>query len=459
MIMKNKLIYLSCFLLSSFYIVSQDFLTGADLSYSSEILRNGGIYYDHDGVEVNPYSYFASRGSKIVRLRLWHTPSNNNDICGNPITSGSLEDVLEVAQKVKSLNMQLMLSIHYSDYFADPGKQKMPKAWEGTSESVLLDSIQNYTRAVLDRMKMQNTIPDIVSIGNETTWGFIDNTSTTDGFDWNIDGHKYNIALTTIDEFNNTNDTQIKKAVHFTESSVTWATQIFQSNGVHNFDIIGISYYPFFSPSVDISSIGEIVHELKSEYEKEVMIFETGFAWTNGFSDDYSNFINNNGNVVTFPMSENGQRDFLLALAETVDNNGGSGVIYWEPAWISSSLCDMWGQGSSYENVAMYNIENNRPLASFDFFKYGEVTSDNELNVKDYVLIYPNPVTSDRVIISNVDPHYKWELIDLSGQILKFGSSMDSTSVEVSLEDLPQGVYIMKVDTGQEKTIIKKLFK
>jgi len=457
--MKNTLIYLSCFFLSSFCGVSQDFLTGADMSYTSEILKNGGIYYDDKGAEVDPYGYFASRGSKVVRLRLWHTPTNNIDVCGSPILSGSLEDILDVAQRVKSLNQQLMLSIHYSDYFADPSKQKMPQAWEDTSESELLDSIQNYTQKVLDNLKKQNTVPDIVSIGNETTWGFIDRTATTDGFDWSVDGAKYNAALATIDEFNLMNSTTIKKAIHFTESSALWATQVFKSNGVHNFDMIGVSYYPYFSPNVDIPTIGEVVHDLISDYEKEVMIFETGFAWTYGFSDDYSNFINNNGNTVPYPMTEDGQLDFLLSLSETVKENGGSGVIYWEPSWISSLLCDKWGQGSSYENVAMYNLEDNRPLSSFDFFQYGEVTQSDNPKYKDDFLIYPNPVMSDRVILGNIENEYNWELIDLSGRIVLFGSSNGNNTNEISLETLPQGVYVLKLVTDQDEIMVKKLFK
>jgi len=91
--------------------MAQCFLTGADLSYTNEILDKGGIFKNENGDEVEPFQYFASRGTKIVRLRLWHTPSNNIDYCGSPTNSSSLEDVLDAAIKVKSNGMQLKLSI------------------------------------------------------------------------------------------------------------------------------------------------------------------------------------------------------------------------------------------------------------------------------------------------------------------------------------------------------------
>ncbi len=418
------------------------FLTGADLSYSNEILRKGGSYFDMEGLEVDPYNYFADQGCKIVRLRLWHTPSNVSDFCGGIISSSSLEDVLDAAMKVKQAGMQLKLSIHYSDYFVDPGRQKMPASWLDLSHPELIDSIRAYTNFVLNKLKDQNTIPEIVSVGNETTWGFVDRVETTDGFDWEKDIEKFNSALEAISTFNENNTTNIKSALHFTESTVNWATNEFRKNGIADYDLIGFSYYPSFSPSVGMEDIGKLVSDLSTEYEKEVMIFETGFAWTSDFSDGYNNFIGNNGTTIPYPQSQSGQKDFLLDLAEIVESNQGIGVIYWEPSWITSSLCDQWGQGSSYENVTMFHTENQQALSAFDFFEYcstsGLIANENSQEVS----IFPNPTYGSKVMVSGASVYSKWEIYDTSGARVKIGVFVDKTG-EVRLDHLPRGLYFL----------------
>lgn len=439
----NKYI-LTIVLLMPTYLIGQCFLTGADLSYTNEILNQEGVYYNENGVEVEPFEFFADKGTKIVRLRLWHTPSNNIDHCGNNITASSLDDVLDAAAKVKSNGMQLKLSIHYSDYFVDPGNQKMPAAWEGLAHSVLLDSIEGYTYHVLEQLYAQNTLPEIVSIGNETTWGFIDETITTNGFDWSVDSDKFNVALNAIDAFNQNHNTSVKKAVHFTESSAIWATNEFYENGIDNFDMIGISYYPFFSPDKSLSEVGQIINELFTTYGKEVMVFETGFAWSNSFSDNYNNFIGNNGSTLSFPMSPEGQKDFLIEFAEIIMQNNGTGLIYWEPSWISSDLCDKWGQGSSYENVALFDTENNQALSAFDFFEYCSTSSELQIQSSEALMIYPNPLISSELEIRNIPINSKWELYDLSGKSILSGK-FDRDSDTIMLDGYPKGVYFLYV--------------
>ncbi len=455
----NKLFFVISITLITIKLQGQCFLTGADLSYVNEIVKEGGSYYDELGNEVEPFEYYANQGTKVVRLRLWHTPENNMSHCGNSISTNSLADMLDAAVKVKQHGMQLILSIHYSDYFADPGKQKTPKAWEGLTHSILLDSISNYTRQVLEKLHAQNTLADIVSIGNETTWGFIDESSNTNGWDWNQDADKFNTAFDVIDVFNETYNTQIKKAIHITEETADWMAQEFASNGVTNFDIIGVSYYPFFSPSTSLSQLGEMIKDLSSNYAKELMIFETGFAWTNNYSDSYNNFITNNGNTISFPMTQQGQKDFLIELSKVVLQNNGTGVIYWEPAWISSSMCDLWGQGSSYENVSMFDTESQKALSSFDFFEFCNLTSYNQETPSYEINIYPNPIISSELKIEIRDIDTAWELYNLEGKIL-LQDEFDNvgTLKTIELSSLSPGVYYLRIQSQtSELNFIKKL--
>ena len=438
-------------------IYSQCFLTGADLSYTNEVLRNGGTYKNEKGDIIEPYAFFAEKGTKIVRLRLWHTPSNRLDYCGNPIHTNGLADILEAAKKVKSNGMKLKIAIHYSDYFADPGKQKRPKAWESLSHPVLLDSIAKYTQKVLQALHDQNTIPDILGIGNETTWGFIDETDQTDGFDWEKDMAKFNAALNAIDHFNQEHNLQIRKAIHFTESSAEWAAKEFSENDLTNFDIIGISFYPYFSPDISINNLGKMISRLYQAYDKEVMVFETGFAWTNDNADNYQNFMENNGNTISQSRNPEGQREYLFALAETIEENKGIGLIYWEPGWITSGLCDQWGQGSSYDNVALFDPSTNKALPAFDFFGYcGKTVHTNSLSTAN-IKLFPNPNVRQELILSHDKPLEKWILSDTSGHTIAQGILTKEKNDKIHLPNLTRGIYILTIKTPDGKYITEKI--
>ena len=203
--------------------------------------------------------------------------------------------------------------------------------------------------------------------------------------------------------------------------------------------------------------MGDLIRELADDYGKEVMIFETGFAWTNGFSDNYNNFLNGNGNVLSYPKTETGQRSFLLDLAQEVESEGGTGVIYWEPGWITSNLCDQWGQGSSYENVAMFDTEDYTPLSSFDFFEYC-TTSIGDTGTDRRIEIYPNPVQDSVIRFKNVPLNSSWELMDESGRVVAKGT-VNSETIQVNSK--LQGVYFITIwlPSEKDKIVEKLLFK
>ena len=435
------------FALLSFGVNGQCLKLGADLSYVNTILNNGGNYQDESGNLVEPFAFFSEKGNNIVRLRLWHTPSNIMDYCGNPIQANNLQDVLDAAAKVVQNNMELMLAFHYGDYFNDPGKQPMPAAWEGLEHGELLDSIYQYTFQVLNKLFAQGTTPSIVGIGNETTWGFIDATKTTDGWKWPEDADKFNIAIQAVNDFNDQKGTNIKKAVHFTENSALWLGGLFENHNVKDFDIIGISFYPYFSPDTDFDELGHIIEELISAHNKEVMIFETGYVWKkNGGADNYGNIFNNNGNVFFYPDTPDGQKQYLKGLCSAVKNHGGTGIIYWEPAYISSDMCTKWGQGSPYENVSFFDYANdNRALPAFDFYNFcKELENQNDKSV--VTIAFPNPLTGQALTVESLKTIRTWVLYDLSGNLIKEGIfSLNQDENTIQINDLASGYYILKL--------------
>jgi len=438
---------------------SQCFITGADLSYVNKIEEKGGLYRNAEGNLNDPYVLFAEKGAKMIRLRLWHTPENNNDYCGNPINASSLNDVLNAAQKIKENGMSLNISIHYSDNFADPSKQLMPAKWATLSHQLLLDSIYQYTYKVLDKLYVQNTVPEIVSVGNETTWGFIDSTTPTNGFTWPDDAQKFNAAFNAIDDFNQQNSQSVKKAIHFTESSAEWAANLFKNSGIINYDIIGISYYPANSPTKSLLNIAQMMNRLKTTYNCEVMIFETGFVWTTSWADNYGNFMNNNGSTLTYPISAQGQKSFLIDLSTVVYENGGIGVLYWEPAWISSEMCDRWGKGSSYENASFFDFANgNSALPAFDFLSFCKPLATNELIKADEVTIFPNPVQNISIQISTDVSLHSWKIVNLKGQLISTGVFNNyQKSQTIAHQIKAKGVYYLQLMSTDKRIISKKL--
>lgn len=424
---------------------AQDFILGADLSYVNTITKNGGVYRTEQGQVVDPFEIFDAEGVNMVRLRLWHDPSQIIDHCGQEIEASNLNDMLESAKRAIEKGMKIKLAIHYSDYFADPGKQRIPKAWENASSTDLLDSIYNYTYNVLRSLDAQMTRPSIVAIGNETVSGFIDNTDHTNGFEWTKDADKFNVAFKAVDDFNTDYGGNIKKAIHLTASAAAWGTQTFLNHDVTNFDIIGFSYYPKWEPDLDIGDIGNLVQRLKTDFDKSVVLFETGFAWTTDFADNYGNFINENGSV-TYPISPLGQRAFLIDLRDELRRSGADGMMYWEPGWISSDMCDQWGQGSSYENVSLFDFNNgNRALPGFDVFDLN-VSSSGYLKDDLSIKIYPNPASEEKVYIEAQGEVDSYILLD------QFGSQLREVKVKhkenkktIEVNDLTQGIYFIKI--------------
>ena len=395
---------------------------GVDLSYVNAVENAGGLFRNVEGADVDPYDYFVARGARVVRLRLWHTPENIESACGDSITSSNLADVTRAARRAREAGADVMLALHYGDYFVDPGKQPRPAAWQGLRGTVLEDSIFAYTLRVLTHLRAAEVTPAIVAIGNETDNGFVDATATTDGFEWPADAGKFNAGLRAVDSFNTRFGESCRKALHLTVRYARFGVAEFATNGVTDYDLLGLSYYPLFDPETTIAEVGELVGELRAATGGDVMLFETGFAWTRaGFSDDYNNFLSSNGRVVDQPTSRAGQRDFLLALTEAVTGAGGLGVVYWEPAWVTSGMCDRWGRGSSYEPATFFDFEDgHRALPAFDFLACGLVGLRQNPSQRTALHVYPNPVPGDGrgVVLEAGEAIAQWQLYDTAGRRL-----------------------------------------
>jgi arabinogalactan endo-1,4-beta-galactosidase len=341
-----------------------DFLFGADLSYVNQILDYGGAYKD-GGMVVSPYKIFKDHGSNLIRLRLWHNPVWTKEVYGDDGTQlyNDFKDVEKAIGLAKQQGLQVLLDFHYSDTWADPGNQKIPAAWLDIKNITdLRDSVYNYTFKVLNNLKSKSLLPEFVQLGNETNCGLL-YTDAPSGFPAcnGCNGQWTNLRTVIKAGINAVRDVasdDIKIALHVADPKNVdwWFTNVVNGGEVSDFDIIGLSYYPIWHTTVAVSQLSNSVAGFKNKFNKDVMLLETAYPWTTSGNDSYTNIFGGQTPITGFPYTNQGQLDMMKTLTQEVMDGGGIGIIYWEPAWITSGMKDLWGTGSAWENNAFFDF-------------------------------------------------------------------------------------------------------
>lgn len=346
-----------------------DFWFGADLSYVNQILDRGGLY--KDGTETDPYEIFASNGANLVRLRLWHNPVWTRDVYGESGTQlyNDLKDVEKSITRAHGAGMKVLLDFHYSDTWADPGKQHIPAAWlDIRSADVLRDSVFNYTLKTLQYLSGKNLLPEFIQLGNETNCGTLFTDAPT-GFptanvcngQWDVMGKVLNAGISAVRQVATSSPVKPKIILHVADPKNVewWFDNIKVKAGVTDFDMVGFSYYPLWHTTVSIDQLSDKISGFKSRYNKDVIILETAYPWTIENKDSYGNSFYNEPAISGYPKTKQGQFDVMVKITQEVKAGGGIGVVYWEPAWISAPIKDLWGTGSSWENCAFFDFDGN----------------------------------------------------------------------------------------------------
>jgi arabinogalactan endo-1,4-beta-galactosidase len=143
-----------------------------------------------------------------------------------------------------------------------------------------------------------------------------------------------------------------------------------------DFDLIGVSYYPKWS-TTPFSGIEAQVRHFKTKFKKDIVIVETAYPWTLDGNDAASNILGADSIIDGYPASIDGQRRFMVDLMQAVVAGGGLGVVYWEPAWISSACATRWGQGSHWENAALFDYANAELHPGSEFFRHVYTSGSN----------------------------------------------------------------------------------
>jgi arabinogalactan endo-1,4-beta-galactosidase len=368
-----------------------DFIMGADVSMLGQIEASGGKYYDH-GVEKDCLEILRDHGVNWIRLRIWNDPTDED---GKPLGGGNndLDRTIEIAARAKALGLKFLLDFHYSDWWADPQKQNMPKAWVELDSDELNQAVYDYTTEVIQTLADAGAMPDMVQIGNEVnggmlwpsgkTWG--QGSEKVGGYDGFAELLKQGIQAVRDNDPNSADpEKRVRVAIHLADGGNNELYRsVFDELIARNvdFDVIGLSYYNFWHGPMErfISNMNDI----SKRYQKDIVILETAYAYTLADSDGYPNLLGGGDkDIGDYKPTVQGQataiRDVMLAVAE-VPNDRGLGIFYWEPEWTAVEGAG-WatGQGNAWENLAMFDSDGDA-LASMDVFnqvrpEYGGVS-------------------------------------------------------------------------------------
>lgn len=336
-----------------------------DISVQNEIEQLGAKYYNCDK-ENDVIQILKDFNVNAIRLRLWCNPYDENN---RPYGGGTndLPTTISLAKRAKHKDMQFLLDLHYSDFWADPGTQIKPKAWKNLSGEALQEAVYKYTFETIKELSDNGVMPDMVQVGNEITNGFL----WPDGKFDNIESMTRLLSkgIKAVKDFNS----NIKTVIHLDNGGNNklyrnWFDKI--SYGNLEFDIIGLSYYPFWHGTLD-----ELIYnmnDISTRYNKDVMVVETAFPFTTeGVKSKATIFTDEHEKTVPYAANKQGQCKFMLDLMKAikdVDNNRGIGFFYWEPTWININQA-YWAKdaGMKYLNNdnTLSNVWSN--LALFDF--------------------------------------------------------------------------------------------
>jgi arabinogalactan endo-1,4-beta-galactosidase len=335
------------------------FIKGADVSTLLQIEDKGGKFYDH-GVLKDGLQILEDHGFNAIRIKVWNDPGNPNYYPANqsdPHGYNNTAHVVELAERAKRKGFRIMIDFHYSDWWADPGKQYTPHAWSSMDVSSMSAALYDYTCDVLSALKSNGVIPEWVQVGNEITNGMCWDTGRTSN--WNDLARLLKSGYNAVKAVSSS--TQV--VLHLDHGGNNSMFRAWFDNAIARgvqFNVIGMSYYTQWHGS--LTDLQNNMNDLQSRYDKDIIIVETAYPWTWQNGDSEANAITSTG-LVTYPASAAGQKQFLddlVGRVKAVPNGRGAGFFYWEPQWIPVAGAGWkYGAGDQWDNATLFDFEGN----------------------------------------------------------------------------------------------------
>ncbi len=326
--------------------LTDDFILGMDASCVPSLEASGVKYYDHDGNEKDVYKILSENGVNYIRVRVWNDPF---DADGNGYGGGNcdIDNAVEIGKRATAAGMKLLVNFHYSDFWADPAKQMVPKSWARMNIEEKSEALYNYTKESLEKLTDAGVEVGMVQIGNETNGAMCGENSGALG-GWKRITDLMSAGSRAVREA----CPNALVAIHFANPEKVTNYESYSKNldyyGV-DYDVFASSYYPFWHGTTE--NLASVLNKVATTYNKKVMIAETSYAFTAENTDFYGNTIGDGGGIVKdYPFTVQGQANLVQNVVDTAVNKieGCIGVFYWEGTWISVG-------GESYEeNLALW---------------------------------------------------------------------------------------------------------
>ncbi len=340
-----------------------DFYVGGDLSSIIEVEENGGTFYDDAGNEQDVFKILKENGMNSIRIRIWNDPVDEN---GTPYANGhnDLATAIQIGKRATACGMRVFIDFHYSDYWADPSSQTVPKDWENLTFEEKEQALYTYTKESLQSLLDSGVNVTMVQIGNETTSGIAGE------YEWDKMTTLMSAGSKAVREIATENDREILVAIHFTEyNHFNWYADQLELYSV-DYDVFAASYYPYWHGSLE--GLQESLKNIINKYEKKILIAEFAYPYNFTNQDNMQNALSF-GSSLDFPytVSKTGQAECIEDIYKTATALGDDclGLFYWEPAW--KAIPDSDYIGSPWENQALFDSEGN-PLPALRSFLFSE---------------------------------------------------------------------------------------
>lgn len=312
-------------------------IKGMDVSSLLELEALGAKYY-MDGREQGLLEILKHYGTNAIRLRLWNDPYSED---GVPYGAGTndLKTTMTLAGRVTGMGLGFLLDLHYSDFWADPGKQRIPKAWRGLDEAGLAQAVYDFTRNTLLDFKKQHIFPTMIQIGNELSNGLLWPYGKVPNYD--AIARFINSGIRAVRSV----DSEIPIMIHLDNGGNNalyreWF-DAFMERG-EDFQIIGLSYYPFWHGT--LQQLEDNMRDIKKRYGKELVVAEVSMGHTMKDYKDYEKLPDDQRKgmatkpelaaKIEYPMTPKGQSDFMNDFMTKISRTGALGFFYWEPGWL-----------------------------------------------------------------------------------------------------------------------------
>ena len=333
----------------------EDFILGMDVSSVIAEEASGVRYHDIDGAERDLFELLAENGVTHIRVRVWNHPY---DADGRGFGGGNCdnENAVAIGRRATAAGLPLIVDFHYSDFWADPGKQMVPLAWKDMEIEEKTEAVWKYTRACLTRLRDEGVAVAMVQVGNETNGALCGETIW-----FNIQYLMQAGAKAVREVF-----PDALVAVHFANpESGAYASYAKKLDyyGV-DYDVFASSYYPFWHGTLE--NLRAVLGEIAETYGKKVMVMETSYAYTDEDTDFFGNTIGAGGGVSKpCPYTVQGQANSVRSVIDAVAHmDSGIGVVYWEGTWITvgtssweenHALWEQYGSGWASSYAAVYD--------------------------------------------------------------------------------------------------------